>query len=826
MRRTYHHPYKPYDIQLQLMDAIYDTIQNNYKVGIFESPTGTGKTLSIICSSMAWLRDYKTTRSFDTGDTKTDAPEQSGSAATTNDSDSEEEPDWVTETHARNLRLQTNGQAVDYERHLEHLEKEPLAGHVVSLAQKGHQHKKVKKLNGSNTIRDEDFLPDDYTSDTDNVSVDARNLKLQQEINQIRKRVEGAESHPGYVNSCPVKIYFSSRTHSQLSQFAHQLAMPLFESSLGEVSERVKFLPLSSRKQLCIHPTVSALSSVSAINEACVDLQQKPDRKCEYMPRNNPESDQLVQDFADYSFAAVKDIEDLHDLGASLKICPYYASRKNIANAEIVALPYQMLLQPTTRRAIGLEVKDSIVIIDEAHNLLEVISAINSVSVSRDDLTAVVGSLKTYYSKFIKRLNSGNRIHLMKLVKMCQLVQKYISTCEKNNQCIPGHEVPVEELFQGSTGDLLNVHRIEKYLDKSKIAYKIETYMDKTRDTNNAPSSTPILFKVTAFLKSLVNPSKEGRFFWDKSKDDVEIKYLLLDPSEMFRDIVENARCVLLCGGTMEPVEDYYRYLFPYVPRNRMKNFSCGHIVPRENIEAYTVSQLGNVLFDFLFGKRDNPAMLRELAVSLYSMCRVVPHGMVVFAPSYKYLNLVIQLWSKDGSLDRIGKLKQVFFEPADSSGVDLVLREYGAAARSGGAILFSVVGGKMSEGVNFSDELARAVVMLGLPYPNAFSGELVAKRKFIEESTIRNGGTRAQATENSRQYYENLCMRAVNQSVGRSIRHAGDYSVIVLFDARYVSDRIQLKLSGWMRLSIRKQESFETIVERIRDFFAAKSIQ
>ena len=39
-KRDFHHPYRPYNIQYELMDALYDCI-NDGKVGIFESPTGT-----------------------------------------------------------------------------------------------------------------------------------------------------------------------------------------------------------------------------------------------------------------------------------------------------------------------------------------------------------------------------------------------------------------------------------------------------------------------------------------------------------------------------------------------------------------------------------------------------------------------------------------------------------------------------------------------------------------------------------------------------------------------------------------------------------------
>ena len=48
----------PYPIQLGFMQELYHCLENG-GVGLLESPTGTGKTISIICSSLQWLLDHR-----------------------------------------------------------------------------------------------------------------------------------------------------------------------------------------------------------------------------------------------------------------------------------------------------------------------------------------------------------------------------------------------------------------------------------------------------------------------------------------------------------------------------------------------------------------------------------------------------------------------------------------------------------------------------------------------------------------------------------------------------------------------------------------------
>ena len=47
-------PFPPYDIQKQFMTNIFNCLEGG-KLGIFESPTGTGKSLSLICGSLTWF---------------------------------------------------------------------------------------------------------------------------------------------------------------------------------------------------------------------------------------------------------------------------------------------------------------------------------------------------------------------------------------------------------------------------------------------------------------------------------------------------------------------------------------------------------------------------------------------------------------------------------------------------------------------------------------------------------------------------------------------------------------------------------------------------
>lgn len=185
-------------------------------------------------------------------------------------------------------------------------------------------------------------------------------------------------------------------------------------------------------------------------------------------------------------------------------------------------------------------------------------------------------------------------------------------------------------------------------------------------------------------------------------------------------------------------------------------------------------------------------------------------------------------------ALEKIQIKKKVFKEPrAGGQQTEKMLLDYSNAIKNcrhstcetqTGALMMSVIGGKLSEGLNFSDDLGRCVCVIGLPFPNKMNPELAEKMKYLDKIAIEqkkcetNGSSFASA-----EYYENLCMKAVNQCIGRAIRHINDYATVLLIDERYKQERIQQKLPQWIRKSVQCPGSFGSVQGALVKFFKLK---
>jgi Rad3-related DNA helicase len=58
------------------------------------------------------------------------------------------------------------------------------------------------------------------------------------------------------------------------------------------------------------------------------------------------------------------------------------------------------------------------------------------------------------------------------------------------------------------------------------------------------------------------------------------------------------------------------------------------------------------------------------------------------------------------------------------------------------GAVLMGVCRGKLSEGIDFSDDAARCVIVFGIPYPNYMDPKIILKKHYLNSVSKTNPKT------------------------------------------------------------------------------------
>ncbi|XP_061359565.1 uncharacterized protein LOC133303640 isoform X4 [Gastrolobium bilobum] len=849
------------------MNALYQSL-NQGGISMLESPTGTGKTMSVICSALQWVLDRRLQHE------SREASEVGKDQATGSD----DEPDWMrdfvinkeekTENKKEKFRSMVgkpyNNNSEKKKKKKKKNEKESCKD---SITEKGWE-SLIKEIDGVDII-DEEFLLEDYESEDEkalglgSVASKRKAIKSTFSSSSEDENDDGDEEEEEEEEK-KLKVYFCSRTHSQLSQFIKELRKTVFANEIDVVS-------LGSRKNLCINQEVLTLGNSTRINERCLELQKKKKNEATKVKvlgagvrRTKASSGcpmlrkhRLQQEFRnEASQQGPLDIEDLANLGRTTGTCPYYGSRSMVRGADLVVLPYQSLLSKSSREALSLNLKSNIVIIDEAHNLADSLISMYDSKITLSQLENVHCHVERYFVRFRNLLGPANRRYIQTLMVLTQAFLRVLLNEKDENLGDSCHGIEqtseesrasdftmsINDFFFELNIDNINLVRLLKYIKESNIMHKVSSYGEKVASLEKISARDKIgehgeegscqsSFQALAdILLSLTNNDSDGRIIISRSrptsfrKQGGYIKYVMLSGEKIFSEIVDQAHAVVLVGGTLQPIEETRERLFPWLPPNQLHFFSCGHIVSPDSMMPIAVTRgpTGRS-FDFSYSSRSSADVMRELGLLLCNLVTVVPEGIVVFFPSFDYEGRVYENWESSGILERITKRKRVFREPRNNMDVESVLKEYkdtidtlssmnseANQASHSGAILLAVVGAKISEGINLSDGMGRCIVMVGLPYASPSDIELLERIKHIEgfrnskflenpsssasynvySGDVQGGfGILRSCSHRGKEYYENLCMKSVNQSIGRAIRHINDYAAILLVDTRYASD-------------------------------------
>ncbi|TNV83211.1 hypothetical protein FGO68_gene2312 [Halteria grandinella] len=767
-------PYKPYQVQVDLMDKIYDLLKTDKKIGLFESPTGTGKTMSLICSTLTWYAG------------KQPLPEAKSVQPRIED-------DFLslfgnpTESNTSPVKSRVN--QLFKKRAYSQIKSTDIREIQLNLKKKREQREILQRQQAA-TKSEEDSHLLTYDSDNENKQKKLKEIAIRTQTLNKRAQASGVES-----SAKEVQIIFCTRTHSQMSQIVNEIKRTQF-------SAEVSVVPIVSRKGLCVHENMKDIPYVSLLNERCQDLCEKS--KCPYNDHD------LTEIMANYILEKPQDIEEIGQYAKDTKICGYFSSRKAAQEADVLITPYQSILSESTREALGISLNNKVVVFDEGHNIMETISSMNSVSVTLPQLSNSIRAIILYTEKYGSRMAPKNLKSLRDISDVIDKLQSYIQKHKFETETDQLQTLDVMDVLIQADLYKLDFQKISSFFDKSDLIRKINGFCTamiqkekqnlvqgkKQSDASNIISnSRSVLYAVKEFIRILQYKPEDGKLIIEKQNDIMALRYLCLNPTQTLKRMLDQVKGLIFISGTLEPSQEF-NLLINKAKEGEVSRFNCAHIIPKQHFQGLIVSQFEDHQFDFRFQSRLNESQLKVLGNLILHICQNTPQegGVIVFLQSYGFKNTFLNFLRKTEFLKFLGSSRRIFEESQD--GVD-IFPEYQKAITEAKApsILFCVIGGKLSEGINFSDNLARTVIVCGLPFANSQSIEIKEKMHYYNQI--------GDANFTGNDYYENLCMKTLNQAIGRAIRHIGDFATIVLVDQRFSNLRIKRKLPKWMQESL-----------------------
>ncbi|EMR61496.1 putative dna repair helicase rad15 protein [Eutypa lata UCREL1] len=623
------------------------------------------------------------------------------------------------------------------------------------------------------------------------------------------------------------KLIYCSRTMSEIEKALAELkALMKFRADELGHAEEFRGLGLTSRKNLCLHPSVKREKSGSIVDSRCRSLtagfvREKKDKgesvdTCIYHDNLDLlEPHNLVPN-------GVWTLDDLLRYGEQHKQCPYFTARRMMQYCNVIIYSYHYLLDPKIAERVSKEFpNDSIIVFDEAHNIDNVCIESLSTDITEDSLRKATRGAQ----------NLERKITDMKETDREQLENEYQKLVEGLRDA---EEARREDAFMANPAlpdDLLkeavpgNIRRAEhftaflkRFIEYLKTRMKVRQVISETPPSFLAHlkehtfiEKKPLRFcaeRLTSLVRTLeltniedYQPLQEVATFatlvatYEKGfllilepfeSDTAEVPnpvlhFTCLDAAIAIKPVFDRFSSVIITSGTISPLEMYPKMLdFTTVVQE-----SYAMTLARRSFLPMIITRGSDQApVSTSFQVRNEPSVVRNYGNLLTEFARITPDGMVVFFPSYLYMESIISMWQGMGILDEVWKYKLILVETPDAQETSLALETYRTACCNGrGAVLLCVARGKVSEGIDFDHQYGRTVLCIGVPFQYTESRILKARLEFLRETyRIR---------ENDFLSFD--AMRHAAQCLGRVLRGKDDYGIMVLADRRFQRKKAQL---------------------------------
>ena len=550
-----------------------------------------------------------------------------------------------------------------------------------------------------------------------------------------------------YVKSLPLdddaKIFYLTAKSS--GKEAAEKCMDIIDDKKGTIS----YLNITAKEKICL----------------CKGKACNPD-ECPYTKGYYSKIANVIK----YSLLTYHkfDYKTILDIAEEFAVCPFELELDLSNYIDVIICDYNYVFDPVSylKRYMDESREHYLLLVDEAHNLVDRSRSMYSESIKEEDFNKVKKSLR---KKPLKRLKAN-------FAKLSKRFNALKEECKEEYTVIEGV-------------DDLTLRVLARFIE-------IMNDVNKNESKEITPELQDFFFNVNRFLKIYELMNDAFVLYIQNNDGLISINILCLDASRFLKGIANSVKAVTYFSATLSPI-DYYvqtlggeRHLEPvlFLPspfkKENLKIYTCPKVSVKYKNRNQTYKAVGEYLNAFIDGKIGN---------------------YLIYLPSYEYLDNLLKVMELPLSAD-------VYIQNRDMSEIE---KEGFLAHFSDSPIKttvgFAVLGGAFGEGIDLvSDRLIGvAIIGIGMPKINFISDQI---KDYYNENDL-SGYNYA---------YVYPGMNKVMQAIGRVIRDENDRGAVLLIDERYaLNEYRELFRSEWDEYEM--IFSTDELKQSLQDFYAEK---
>tara|TARA_Y100000768_G_scaffold281225_1_gene216155 strand:- start:856 stop:2856 length:2001 start_codon:yes stop_codon:yes gene_type:complete len=498
-------------------------------------------------------------------------------------------------------------------------------------------------------------------------------------------------------------------------------------------------------------------------------------------------------------------------------VCAWATAREAARSTDVIVCDYNHVFVEGVREAslpvMGVELNNSILIVDEAHNLPDRIRSGLERRITERVFERALSDVEEYKENLEKNQRDLD-IPESNQLREARLLEKQIKSLRDDTSLIKWFEERKKQIEE-SRGDDLRVdtqefldvisHAIDGVLEDDSdngiqriemmISRLLAVVVEEDEDLEEEEQNDCIrLGEILEICIKYRNSSALALVF-DEVLEQPRVTSHLLDPSVVGESIFEECIGSILMSGTLFPPEMYAEILGIPTELADCKEYSSGF--PLGNRPVLIAN---DVTSKFTEREKSFDSIIEHLR----SVIDNTKGNVAVFAPSYSMLEKIYAEFEKSWCSKAIIKEEQRMSKRR----VEGLISKLYEHRDMRGAALFGVLSGKLSEGIDYSDNVLNALVCVGLPLPPP-STRQDALLEYYSKKFDRNRAWKYASLQPA--------VNSILQALGRPIRKKEDRAIIVLLEKRILENRVRRCMPEMQKM---QTSNPARTAERVKSFF------